>query len=161
MEVICEALKRLAAKYGTSTNSKGYKVLPDCIRLIQGDGIDLDSLGEILDSIMAAGFSADNVAFGMGGGLLQRVDRDTLSWAMKASAADVGGLWRDVYKDPITSQSKRSKRGRLALTLDNGRPTTVRLDELAGRANLLQPVFHNGKLLVDGTLADVRQRVGW
>lgn len=165
VKVVREALERLAAKFGTSTNSKGYKVLPDCIRLIQGDGIDLVSLGNILDAIMDAGFSAENVTFGMGGGLLQRVNRDTLSWAMKANAADVGGVWRDVYKDPITSKAKRSKRGRLALVMDNGtagkKLSTIRLDALNGRDNLLQPVFDNGKLLVDDNLADIRKRVGW
>lgn len=161
VKVVREALERLAAKFGTRTNSKGYKVLPDCIRLIQGDGIDPVSLGHILNAIMQAGFSADNLTFGMGGGLLQRVNRDTLSWAMKANAADVAGEWRDVYKDPITSKNKRSKRGRLALVLENGTPKTIRLDELAGRENLLQPVFENGKLLRDDSLTAIRNRVGW
>lgn len=162
VKVVREALERLAAKFGTSINQKGYKVLPDCIRVIQGDGIDLTSLGDILDAIMQAGFSAENVTFGMGGGLLQRVNRDTLSWAMKANAADVAGEWRDVYKDPITSKNKRSKRGRLALVADENESfQTIRLDELNGRENLLQPVFENGKLLRDDTLSDIRKRTGW
>jgi hypothetical protein len=55
-------------------------------------------------------FSIDNIAFGMGGGLLQKVDRDTLGWAMKCSAARVNGVWRDVWKDPVGG-GKTSKRG--------------------------------------------------
>jgi nicotinamide phosphoribosyltransferase len=62
----------------------------------------------------------------MGGGLLQQVDRDTLGWAMKASAAQVDGVWRDVYKDPITSRAKRSKKGRLAVVADGAGYQTVR-----------------------------------
>lgn len=158
VKVVREALIRLANRFGYRINNKGYKVLPDYVRLIQGDGINPVSLQKILDAIMEAGFSADNVAFGMGGGLLQQVDRDTLGWAMKASAAQVAGEWRDVYKDPITSKAKRSKRGRLALVNTSQGIETIRLDDLNGRTNLLQPVYHNGKLLREDTLTEVRAR---
>lgn len=160
VKVVREALIRLSERFGYTINQKGYKVLPDFVRLIQGDGINPVSLQNILDAIMQAGFSADNVAFGMGGGLLQQVDRDTLGWAMKASAAQVAGEWRDVYKDPVTSKAKRSKRGRLALVKGKHAVETIRLEELNGRKNLLQPVFRNGKLLREDTLSMVRERTG-
>jgi len=35
--------------------------------------------------VLDAGFAVDNIAFGMGGGLLQKVDRDTMRFAMKAT----------------------------------------------------------------------------
>lgn len=79
---------------------------------------------------------------------------------MKASAAQVAGEWRDVYKDPVTSKAKRSKRGRLALVQGTEGAETIRLDELNGRENLLQPVFRNGKLLREDTLSRVRERTG-
>jgi nicotinamide phosphoribosyltransferase len=160
VKVVREALIRLANRFGYHINSKGYKVLPDYVRLIQGDGINPVSLQKILDAIMAAGFSTDNVAFGMGGGLLQQVDRDTLGWAMKASAAQVAGEWRDVYKDPITSKAKRSKRGRLALIKTSQGIETIRLADLNGRENLLQPVYRNGQLLREDSLTAVRARTG-
>ena len=160
VKVVREALIRLSERFGYSVNQKGYKVLPDYVRLIQGDGINPVSLQHILDAIMQAGFSADNVAFGMGGGLLQQVDRDTLGWAMKASAAQVAGEWRDVYKDPVTSKAKRSKRGRLALVKGKDGVETIRLEELNGSKNLLQPVFRNGKLLREDSLTNVRERTG-
>ena len=161
VKVVREALQRLAVRFGTTLNSKGYKVLPDCVRLIQGDGINPVSLQKLLDAILEAGFSVDNIAFGMGGGLLQQVDRDTLGWAMKASSANVGGEWRDVYKDPITSRSKRSKRGRLALVQTEKGFETIRESELDGRTNLLQPVFRNGQLLRQDDLTVIRGRIGW
>lgn len=160
VKVVREALIRLANRFGYRINSKGYKVLPDYVRLIQGDGINPVSLQKILDAIMQAGFSAENLAFGMGGGLLQQVDRDTLGWAMKASAAQVAGEWRDVYKDPITSKAKRSKRGRLALVKGSEGIETIRLEDLNGRENLLEPVYRNGKLLREDTLTDIRARTG-
>ena len=162
-KVVREALERLAVKFGTSTNSKGYKMLPDYVRLIQGDGINPQSLGKILNTIMEAGFSAENVTFGMGGGLLQQVTRDTMSWAMKASAIQINGEWIDIFKDPITSRAKRSKKGRLALIKnDDGTLQTVKEDSVTNAAdNLLRDVFVDGQLLVDDSLTTIRERTRW
>ena len=81
-----EVIKLLAEVFGCTVNSKGYKVLPDYVRVIQGDGINEVSLEKILKNLLAAGFSADNIAFGMGGALLGAPQRDDLKYAMKASA---------------------------------------------------------------------------
>ena len=97
VKVIEECLQ----EFGYTTNEKGFKVLPDHIRVIQGDGIDEDKMVRIMQILVDKHISIDNIAFGMGGGLLQKVDRDTFGWAMKCSAARVNGVWRDVYKDPI------------------------------------------------------------
>lgn len=158
VKVVRESLQRLGAKFGTTINSKGYKVLPNYVRLIQGDGINPSSIGKIIDGVLSAGFSTENITFGMGGGLLQQVNRDTLGWAMKTSSARVEGYWRDVYKDPITSISKRSKRGRLALVHYQGSYMTVREDELAEQNNLLRDVFLNGELLIEDNLDVIRER---
>ncbi len=161
VKVVREALERLAVRFGTTLNQKGYKLLPPCVRLIQGDGINPVSLQKILDAVLTAGFSVDNLAFGMGGGLLQQVNRDTLGWAMKASAAEVNGVWREVYKDPVTSPAKRSKRGRLAVVQQGGAFETIHLEDLGQRSNLLRPVFEQGQLLVDDDLGTIRARAGW
>lgn len=158
IKVVREALKRLAAKFGTTTNSKGYKVLPNYVRLIQGDGINPTSIGKIIDAVIEAGFSTENIAFGMGGGLLQQVNRDTLNFAMKTSAAMVDGVWRDVYKDPITSVNKRSKKGRLALSKQGQTYSTIRENELGKQTNLLQDVYIDGKLLINEDLTTIRKR---
>ena len=162
-KVVREALERLAVKFGTTINSKGYKVLPDYVRIIQGDGISAQSLSNIIDVIMKAGFSAENVTFGMGGGLLQQVNRDTMSWAMKSSAISIDGAWKDIYKDPVTSRSKRSKKGRLALVKDNsGQLTTVKENEMSDPTdNLLRDVYVDGQLLIEDSLTTIRERAGW
>jgi nicotinamide phosphoribosyltransferase len=156
--VVPEVLQRLYAEFGGRVNSKGYRVLNDCVRVIQGDGVDVDSIGVILQRIQAAGFSTENVAFGMGGGLLQKVNRDTLSFAMKASAIQNNGVWRDVYKQPITDAGKNSKRGRLAVIKDAGGIKTMHEDALSWESNLLRPVFRNGELLVDDHFDVIRTR---
>ena len=157
-EIVLEVIKRVYEAFGGYKNSKGYIVLDDSVRIIQGDGVDKEAIKEILDALKNEGFSAENIAFGMGGNLLQNVGRDDFRFAMKASAICVDGKWRDVYKDPITDSGKRSKRGRLALTRDF---ETVRVEELGERENLLKPVFRDGKLLKEYTFDEVRKNINY
>jgi nicotinamide phosphoribosyltransferase len=156
-EVIPRLLYILDDKFGHDLNSKGYKVLKH-MRIIWGDGIsDHGVIEGILRAVLREYYSADNVTFGMGGGLLQKVDRDTLSFAMKASAVLIDGEWRDVYKDPVTQPGKKSKRGRLALVFGSVGHKTIRESELLHPAfNRLEPVYENGKLLRKMTLGAVR-----
>jgi nicotinamide phosphoribosyltransferase len=91
-------------------NKKGYKVL-NAVRLIQGDGVDANLIHMILSDMAFLGWSVDNIAFGMGGALLQKCSRDTLGYAMKANATFRDNKWHDVYKRPITDPGKHSLRG--------------------------------------------------
>ncbi|MEO1851043.1 MAG: nicotinate phosphoribosyltransferase, partial [Psychrobacter sp.] len=91
------------------------------------------------------------------------VNRDTMSWAMKSSAICIDGTWKDIYKDPITSRSKRSKKGRLALVQDgNGQIKTIK-EQALGRPsdNLLRDVYVDGQLLIEDSLTIIRERAGW
>jgi nicotinamide phosphoribosyltransferase len=155
-EVVVEVARRLAAAFGTATNKTGHAVLNPCVRIIQGDGMDLDEIDIVLNALTGAGFSAENVAFGMGGGLLQKVDRDTLKWAMKASAIKIDGTRRDIFKDPVTDPGKVSKKGRQALIRDASGWRTV--PEAQARDNRLAPVYRDGKLLRETTFEAVRAR---
>jgi len=156
VEVVHEAIERLMDKFGFYTNSKGYRMLPNHVRLIQGDGVSPKAIEAILENLKQHEISADNLAFGMGAELLQKVNRDTLKFAMKASAARIEGDWIDVFKDPITDKGKRSKKGELALINEDGQYQTIRLQELGNRRNLLEPVFRNGELLVETNLDAIR-----
>jgi nicotinamide phosphoribosyltransferase len=157
VKVVTETIECLMRKFGAQQNAKGFWVLPDYIRVIQGDGINQDSIAEILAAMKAKRQSAENIAFGMGAALLQKVNRDTQRFAMKASAICIDGVWRDVYKDPVTDPGKRSKAGRLALVEESGRLTTIRRETAADR-NLLVEVFRNGELLREWNLEQIRQR---
>ncbi len=160
VKVVVETIERLMNAFGYRYNQKGYRVLPDCVRVIQGDGVSLDSIESILSAMKKKGQSAENIAFGMGGALLQKVDRDTMKFAMKASAVNMGSEWRDVYKDPITDPGKRSKRGRLAVinTADMGYKT-IPVEGLGRNENLLRPVYRNGELLIEYSLSEIRQNL--
>lgn len=147
----------LAEHFGYTVNAKGFKVLNN-VRIIYGDGINHVSINSILACLEIAGFSADNIAFGQGGALLQAIDRDTLKFAMKCSAANINGEWVDVYKDPVTDQGKQSKKGRLALVMTENGYETVREEDAADGANLLEVVYENGHIVKESTFAEVRAR---
>merc|ERR550514_1683227 len=85
--------------------------------MIQGDGIDYQSLTGILQRLMDEGFAADNLAFGSGGALLQKLNRDTFKCAFKCAEITVNGEKREVFKDPITDAGKASKKGVMTLQL--------------------------------------------
>lgn len=116
-DVVPAVLELLGQKFGYTVNSKGYRVLDPHVRVIQGDGIKppVEAIDHILACCTGTGWSADNVAFGSGGGLLQDVNRDTQRFAFKCSAICIDGLWKDVYKAPTTDMTKASKAGRLTL----------------------------------------------
>ena len=158
-----EVVEILAERFGTTINSKGYKVLPPYIRVIQGDGINEHTLPKILENLIAKGFSTENIAFGMGGGLLQAWNRDTLKYAMKASARqDINGEWHGFSKDPITDHGKKSKEGRLGLVYSCGIGScsfkTVPKEIADKNGNILRTVFRTGKLLVEDTFEEIRKR---
>jgi nicotinamide phosphoribosyltransferase len=147
VQVTADTTSWLMDAFGFTVNSKGYKVLPPYVRVLQGDGVTFDSLPKVFIELEHRGFSAENAIFGMGGGLLQHHNRDTMNFGQKCNSVCVNGEWRDVYKAPSGSGMKVSKRGRLALKFANGEYTTVRRDAIAADENQLQTVFRNGKLL--------------
>ena len=154
-----QTVERLGAKFGYTVNTKGFKVLCPSVRVIQGDGITIDSIPVILENLLRTGWSADNLAFGMGGGLLQQVNRDTQKFAMKASATHVNsGAWTPFKKDPITDSGKLSKEGRFALINVNGHGfKTINLLDWRGEQNYLETVWENGALLREQTLDQIRE----
>lgn len=144
----------LDSRFGSTTNGKGFKVLNN-VRLIQGDGVSFEVIDRVLCVLGENGFSADNISFGQGGGLLQQVNRDDFKFAMKCSSININGEWKDVFKDPITDPGKASMRGRLQLVRnDSGEYQTV--PERPWNKDELVTVYENGKLLSDLTLGQVR-----
>jgi nicotinamide phosphoribosyltransferase len=161
VEVLPKMFHILGETFGYTKNDKGYKVL-NSVRLLWGDGINQLSIRSILGVVVDLnGWSADNIAFGMGGALLQQLDRDTQQFAMKCSAAEINGKWVDVFKDPITDRVKASKKGRVTLWT-NGTGEFVSSVEMPkqwadyGWTDALVPVYWNGNLHKDYTFEQVR-----
>jgi nicotinamide phosphoribosyltransferase len=167
--VVHQCLELLDEAFGHTVNGKGYKVL-NHVRVIQGDGINPTSIRAILDRVTSSGYATDNVAFGMGGALLQQLNRDTQKFALKCSAVRVNGAWIDVWKDPVTDKGKQSKRGRMTLLRhrEYGTFKTVPvpaqahsladIDKPMGFDDAMVTVWENGKIVSDFTFADIRAR---
>jgi nicotinamide phosphoribosyltransferase len=164
-------------KFGGTINDKGFKVLHPNVRVIQGDGVNYESIGDILDMMIEEGFSVENIAFGMGGALLQKVDRDTQKFAFKCSHIVINGEEVDVRKNPIeidemgnrVASFKQSKAGKLKLIKNNLKDLPVEeqekffeyftqehsKDEIGDE---LVTVFENGHLLKEWTFEEIRER---
>lgn len=163
LEVPIDVIEILLEGFGSSVNSKGYRVLPDHIRVLQGDGVNQNSIQEILNRMLAKGISAENIVFGAGGALLQHCDRDWFKFAMKASSITVGDEERDVFKDPITDSVKRSKKGRVTTFKDqNGNYFSDRIELQRVNTKIkdqLITVYENGELLINESFTTIRNRV--
>lgn len=156
-EVVLEVVKRLGDTYGFEINKKGYKVLHPSVRVIQGDGINYESIDLILNTLLDNGWSTENVAFGMGGKLLQGVDRDTLNFAMKCSAIQINGKWKDVSKNPVGDKNKKSKAGRFAVVAENGK-LVCKPEKDNSWQTWLHTIYRDGELKVDHNFDDLRSR---
>ena len=177
VEVLPKMFNILGEKCGFTRNAKGYKVLNN-VRIIWGDGINSVSLSSILRCVVdVGGWSADNIAFGMGGGLLQQCDRDTLKFAMKCSAIGIREqcrdlintgenatrlVWHDVYKDPITDSGKTSFKGRVKLWTNGCGDYETSVNPPRGWADrgwkdAMVVYYENGELPFSQTFAQVRE----
>merc|ERR1712048_542139 len=175
--MVIELLRRLKNYFPSTQTGKGnrYVELDEHVRIIQGDGINIDSLSILLELLTRKEYSINNIAFGSGGGLLQQVDRDTQKCAFKCSYAVANGEALDVIKKPIHSPGKKSKRGKLkvirapeaGVMLDGqkiankGEPITLTADTVPTPADstetdLLVTVFENGNLIKEYTWDQVK-----
>ncbi|XP_051818308.1 nicotinamide phosphoribosyltransferase-like [Antechinus flavipes] len=161
VETVLKVLDILGKKFPVTKNSRGYKLLPPYLRVIQGDGIDINNLQEIVESMKKEKWSIENISFGSGGALLQKLTRDLLNCSFKCSYVITNGLSLNVFKDPITDPNKRSKKGRLSLhrtptgnflTLEEGKGA---LEEYGH--DLLQTVFRNGKMIKNYSFDEIRR----
>jgi len=156
---VLEQLFNIAAeKFGFEVNGKGWKVIAPQVRFIQGDGVNYYTIQNMISQLTRRGWSMDNWSFGMGGALLQQLNRDTLRFALKCSAIDINGQWHDVYKQPITDPGKDSRAGRFVLLEEGDEFVTVKREE--GRAiegtDQLELVLEDGVLHRDQTLDEIR-----
>lgn len=152
-------IRILAEKFGTTTNSKGYKLLNPKVGVIYGDGMYYERFERILTNLREMGFASTNLVVGVGGLLLQQHSRDEQGYAIKATYAEINGQSYDLMKDPVTDSGKRSHKGLLQLTKDNN-GNFVTKDECTWdeeKQGLLQTVFLDGCITKEFTFDEVRE----
>jgi nicotinamide phosphoribosyltransferase len=153
--VVPRLLDILAERFGHSVNRKGYKVLSPCVGIIFGDGMDLFSIRRLYAHLKDLGWAAENVVVGMGGGLLQKVNRDTQLFAIKLCAQTRDGIEYDIYKE---APGKKSHRGHPALVYreEFGKYETIRKADLVfPLVNEIERVAENGILYRDMTFDEI------
>lgn len=150
-----DCLNILESGFGSYDTESGYKVFDANIGLLWGDGLNYHKIRDILFAMKSNGWAAENIIFGMGGGLHSSVNRDTQRNAFKCSAQLRDGQWFDIFKNPLDS-SKKSKTGRFKLIEDDGSFKTISIDD--DGEDILRAVFKNGELLIDEKYCDVKLR---
>ena len=164
---LLEIFEILFNKFGFTVNAKGYKVLPPQLRVIQGDGVNYEAIIQLYEALKSNGISAENLVLGMGGALLQKVDRDTQKSALKCSSATINGKEIDVEKSPVEMDAsgklspsfKKSKAGRLKLIKVDNEFKTVKQGAYSELTDELHIVFENGQLINEWNFEDIRLNV--
>lgn len=156
------AIECLWEVFGGSETKQGYKILDPHVGLIYGDSITIERATTICAELKAKGFSSTNVVFGIGSYTYQYVTRDTDGFAVKATFAKISGKNREIFKAPKTGDgTKNSAKGLVAVHKnDQGEfylKDQVSWDEVSNCEFV--PVFENGKLLNEVTLAEIRARL--
>jgi len=142
---------------------KGYKLIRGAA-VLQGDAVTIESLQAILEAAKKAGFSAQNIAFGMGGGLLQKLNRDTMSFATKlCHITYADGTKRDIMKTPKADTVKISLPGEFAVKKnEQGIPIVYPKEVISENDpdNLLKVVYDHGKVCKwEEDFATIRNRI--
>lgn len=162
VETPLRVMRELWEAFGGTVNSKGYKVLHPKVGVIQGDGMSGPTIGALVSRMLIEGWSVDNIAFGMGGGLLQAHTRDDMRFAMKANAINFGDGWVDVQKRPATDPTKASKAGRQIVWRNAAGEICHGRDEagVMGVSDtvLLRTVYKDGEAFFEETFDQVRAR---
>lgn len=169
--------------FGGKINEYGYKELDPHVGAIYGDSITLERADAICRRLKDKGFASTNIVFGIGSYTYQHNTRDTFGFAVKATYGEVMEwvdiqerpgdpplrkmlvpVGREIFKAPITdSGEKKSAKGLLkVIKLDTGELKLVQQctkEQQNESNNELKVVFRDGKLLVNQTLQEIRNRL--
>lgn len=85
-----QLLEILGGRYGTELTSKGFRRLASKLRVLHSSWVCHDTLEPILSRMRDSGWSADNVAFGNDGELLQYLTSDDQECHLECSHVLVG-----------------------------------------------------------------------
>lgn len=150
--IVIQVIERLASIFGFTTNDEGYKVINYNVGVIQGDGMDEDSILDLYDHIIEARWCSDNLVTGSGGGLLQvGLNRDVQRIAIKPSKGTINDKIVNFQKSPKTDPTKGSKTGDLILhpnydgTFSTFSSAVENAANFASYANALKTSLLNGE----------------
>lgn len=147
-------IRLLDKTFGSRFNHKGYKQLDDHIGTIYGDGIDSGEQNRILSGLIKNGYASTNTVLGLGSYTYQYVTRDTYGTVCKATYCEIDSKPTPIFKSPKTGAWKKSHKGLLRVNSDLSLEEEVDWNREGG---ILEDVFHNGELIREQTLSDIRK----
>ena len=178
VEVVTETVFHLWEHFGGTINSKGYRVLNPHVKAIYGDSITPQRCEAIYKILEKNGYACNNVVLGVGSFsfmCLETIDedgrptyapytRDTFGYAIKATYGERDGEPIMIFKQPKGASWKKSQKGCVLVESDgdnylDGLTYREAHCGVAGRANLLQPIFSDGKMIKEDTLEEIRARM--
>lgn len=173
IEVVTKTVFKLWDEFGGTINSKGYKVLDPHVKAIYGDSITIQRCERIYEILKDNGFAASNVALGVGSfsfqcveedGILKPFTRDTFSSCIKATYCEIDHKPYPIFKNPKEGGFKKSQKG-CCLVYKNDNGELCYKDEYTweeascNSKQELKAIFRNSELLIDDTLANIRNRL--
>ena len=174
VEVVTKTVFKLWEEFGGTTNSKGYKVLNPHVKAIYGDSITVQRCEQIYKILMENGFACSNVALGVGSfsfqcieedGILKPFTRDTFSSCIKATYCEIDDKPFQIFKNPKDGGFKKSQKGCCVVVkgsddkliyIDGRTWEEAHVSGEDAKVNLLQPVFKDGQLIKEQSLAEIR-----
>lgn len=151
----------LGKTFGWNTTDTGFRYPSTKVGLLYGDSITLERQKQIYMRLEGAGMAACNLVLGVGSFTYQFKSRDSLGFAVKATACKINGKLKEIFKQPKTDDgTKNSLKGLIAIYEENG--TYVAKDcvsEAEEMTGALEPVFVNGSLVKDYSLSEIRERI--
>ena len=159
--------------FGSTLNSKAYKVLNPHVKAIYGDSMTPSRVKEAYARLAAQGYAINNVVFGVGSfsfmclededGRMNPYTRDTFGYAIKATyGEDKDSNPVMIYKQPKALAWKKSPKGCIIVAPDGQSYTDGHTFEEAhgeGVENLLELVFKDGEMVKETSLAEIRNRM--
>lgn len=148
--------------FGWNATENGYQYPDTHIGLLYGDSITLERQKHIYNRLESVRCAACNLVLGVGSYSFQYASRDSLGYAVKATACIVNGEFRPIFKHPKTDDgTKNSLKGLIAVYKDSEGKYYAK-DEVSfeeEQEGELKTVFKDGNLYVNWTLKEIREKV--
>lgn len=118
--MLVDTLQSMWDTFGGTVDENGIKVLDSHIGLLHGEGVSLDNIDEYFEAITNAGYSPENIVFGVGAYVYSvQASRDSFGQALKATSVTIKGEEKKVFKDPktVSESFKKSLKGRVRVVM--------------------------------------------
>ena len=154
----CRCSNLLGEAFGFQKNAKGFRVLDPHVRVIQGDGIDRAMLATILEACARPAGRPTTSPLAPAAACCRSSIATRRNMPSSALRPRLTGSERDVFKQPVTDEGKRSKAGRMKLVRRDGKYVTLRDDRTDSEPDLLAEVFLDGEVQTEMSWPDVCRR---